>query len=52
MAMPSGLVWGLFGIEIMDISVMVPPFYDLFLTSLQLCCIVFLKEKKRDNKEQ
>ena len=44
MSLPCGLIWCLYGIEIRDPTVIVPPFYDLCLYSVQLGCVTMYKK--------
>lgn len=37
MSIPSGLLWAGYGLEIADLMIFLPPFYDTILFSLQLC---------------
>lgn len=46
MALPAGLIWGLYGVEIKDAMVIIPSFYDLTLYFIQLLlAMVFVKDK-------
>lgn len=54
MSIPAGLIWGLYGVEVLDFAVIIPSFFDLILFGAQMVCVFIfpaVKAKEEDKKE-
>jgi hypothetical protein len=47
MSIPAALIWGLYGLEVYDLAIIIPSFFDLMIFCLQILCMLVFPTKER-----